>query len=326
MTADVHRDRVGDLRQIASVRQIVLGDGNEQGVRALAFSTGGGLDFWALPDHSLDIGPLWWRGRQIAWQAPTGFGHPSRRAADADADRGFDLSGFLVTCGLEHIRQPIDGHPLHGRLPFTPARITGHGSDWQSDPPVLFCEGEMIQHHPGGEHFRLQRRIEAPIGGSQLVISDTVENLAATPQRQASLYHFNIGFPMLTDGTVVEHAGRRLIGPLSVPDATASREAASWPVDVTGEAECTVRTMQSDGEQLLVTFAWSAATLPHLQLWHDLRPGKCVLGIEPCTSPRLPGGRSGSEPMLEPGAVRRYQLAVTVPARMTATDVRAAQR
>ena len=105
----------------------MLDDGDEQGVRALAFCTGGGLDFWALPDHSLDIGPLWWRGRQIAWQAPTGFGHPGRRRGDAEAARGFDLSGFLVTCGLEHIRQPIDGHPLHGRLPFTPARVTGHG-------------------------------------------------------------------------------------------------------------------------------------------------------------------------------------------------------
>jgi uncharacterized protein DUF4432 len=312
VTADALRDKVGDLRQIASVRQIVLGDGDEHGVRALAFSTGGGLDFWALPDHSLDIGPLWWRGRQIAWQAPTGFGHPGRRRGDAEAARGFDLSGFLVTCGLEHIRQPVDGHPLHGRLPFTPARITGHGSDWQRDTPVLFCEGEVIQRHPGGEHFRLRRRIEAPIGGCRLSISDTVENLATTPQRQASLYHFNIGFPGLADGTVVEHAGRRLLGPLSVPDAAASREAASWPVDAAGQAQCTVRALRSADAGPSMTFAWSAETLPHLQLWHDLRPGRCVLGVEPCTSPRLPGGRSGHEPMLEPGEIRRYEIGISV--------------
>jgi hypothetical protein len=312
VTADALSDRVGDLRQIASVRQIVLGDGDEQGVRALAFSTGGGLDFWALPDHSLDIGPLWWCGRQIAWQAPTGFGHPGRRRGDAEAARGFDLSGFLVTCGLEHIRQPTDGHPLHGRLPFTPARITGQGSDWQRDTPVLFCEGEVTQMHPGSEHFRLKRRIETPVGGCHLVISDTVENLAATPQRQASLYHFNIGFPLLTDGTVVEHAGRRLLGPLSVPDAESSREAASWPVDVAGQAECTVRTIRPADDRPSITFAWSAGTLPHLQLWHDLRPGRCVLAVEPCTSPRLTGGRSGREPMLEPGEIRRYEIRISV--------------
>ena len=49
---------VGDLRQVASVRRIVLDDGAERGVRALAFSTGDGLDFWVLTDRSLDIGPL----------------------------------------------------------------------------------------------------------------------------------------------------------------------------------------------------------------------------------------------------------------------------
>ena len=58
------KGRVGDLRQFASVRRITLDDGAERGVRALAFSTGGGLDFWVLSDRSLDIGPLWWRGRR----------------------------------------------------------------------------------------------------------------------------------------------------------------------------------------------------------------------------------------------------------------------
>ena len=64
------RHRVGDPRQFASVRRIVLDDGAERGVHALAFSTGGGLDFWALADRALDIGPLWWKGTPIAWVSP----------------------------------------------------------------------------------------------------------------------------------------------------------------------------------------------------------------------------------------------------------------
>ena len=70
VTRDALRPLAGDLRQLASVRRIVLDDGSERGVRALAFSTGGGLDFWVLADRSLDIGPLWLRGMQLAWQAP----------------------------------------------------------------------------------------------------------------------------------------------------------------------------------------------------------------------------------------------------------------
>jgi hypothetical protein len=302
-------ERVGDLRQLASIRRIVLDDGHEQGVRALAFSTGGGLDFWVLVDRSLDIGPLWWRGLPIAPQGPVGFQHPKWNPRDGEGGRNFRASfaGFLVTCGLEHIRQPANGHPMHGRLPFTPAAVGRYGADWQRDPPILFCEGDVLQKHAGSEHFLLKRRIEAEIGGTKLSIHDTVENLAATPQQQASLYHFNVGYPALDDGAVVEHAGRRRLGPLRLPDDGASREAFSMPVSTGDRATCVVTC-----PKMTLDFGWDAETLPHLQLWHDLGPGACVLSVEPCTSERLPGGRSGEEPMVEPGETRAYALDISI--------------
>ena len=96
---------------------------------------------------------------------------------------------------------------------------------------MLFCEGEVSQ--PG---FRLRRRIEAPIGGNSLTIVDTVENLAATPQRQASLYHFNIGQPTLADGTVVKQGAERRLGSPRVPDAAMPSESAGFlgPASVHG--------------------------------------------------------------------------------------------
>jgi hypothetical protein len=286
----------------AEVRRVLFDDGVGRGVEALSFSTGGGLDFSVLIDRSLDIGPLSWRGRAVGWQGPSGYRHPAGHDPYADHGRGFGrlFSGFLVTCGLEHTRQPADDHPMHGRLPFTPAKMTASGADWKREEPALFCEGEVVQ--PG---FRLKRRIEAPIGRSSLTIADTVENLSTMPQRQASLYHFNLGAPALAAGTVVESGERRVLGPLEVPDEKASREAASRPVNG-GPAACRVVT-----RDIAIDFAWSADTLPHLQLWHDLRPCACVLSVEPCTSERLPDGRSGEEPILGPGDIRRYALSVS---------------
>jgi len=146
MTGRELRTKVGDLRQFASVRRITLDDGVERGVRALAFSSGGGLDFWALSDRSLDIGPLWWKGMPVAWQSMAGFRSPALHDAEGDGGRGYSRtnSGFLVTCGLDHIRQPLDSHPMHGRLPFTPARVTAYGEDWERDElyEVLRGEGE----------------------------------------------------------------------------------------------------------------------------------------------------------------------------------------
>ena len=132
------RAKVGSLSQFASVRRITLDDGVERGVRALAFSSGGGLDFWVLSDRSLDIGPVWWKGMPAAWQSMAGFRSPALHHAEEDGGRGYSRtnSGFLVTCGLDHIRQPHDPHPMHGRLPFTPVTRAGvNGSR-----PCIGCE------------------------------------------------------------------------------------------------------------------------------------------------------------------------------------------
>lgn len=270
--------------------RIVVGDG----VQALAFTTGA-LDFTVLVDRSLDVGPLLWRGIKVGWEGPSGFRHPAGHDPHIDEGRGFNrlFSGFLVTGGLEHIRQPRDGHPLHGSLPFTPATLKACGAAHG----VLFCEGEVSQ--PG---FHLKRRIEAPVGGNSLTIVDTVENVAPTPQRQASLYHFNIGQPALADGTVVKQGTQRRLGPLRVPDATMPSESAGFR----GEASCAVET-----PHCTITFTWDAETLPHLQLWHRLNADPPVLSVEPCTSERLPGGVSGEEPVLAPGETRRYRLQVS---------------
>lgn len=288
----------------AGIRRVVFGeDGGGCGVEALIFDTGGGLEFGVLIDRSLDIGPLSWRGEAIGWRSPSGFRHPAGHDPHADEGRGFDrlFSGFLVTCGLEHIRQPACGHPLHGSLPFTPGTLTACGVADQTGTSTLFCEGEVVQHG-----FRLRRRIEAPIDGNSLAIFDAVENLTATSRRQASLYHFNIGRPALSDGTIVRQGMLPRLGPLMVSDAEASLDSASYPVGEAG-AECTV-----EMPRLALKFEWNSNTLPHLQLWGDLTPGRCVLSVEPCTSERLPGGRGGEEPLLSAGGHRQYALSVSV--------------
>lgn len=300
------RARVGDLRQIASVRRITLDDGPESGVRALAFSTGGGLDFWVLADRSMDIGPLWWRGTQIGWQGSAGFRAPGLLDAESEGGRGFNrgFSGFLVTCGLTHIRQPAGDEPLHGRIPFTPARVTACGEDWDSPKPMLYAEGEIVQARYGGEALRLRRRIEAPVGGNELRIRDVVENLANAPAPLALLYHFNLGWPAVGADTIVRLDGEILLGPLAFPEDHAP-PARAWPAAVDSVADCCVDTPAGNGEHLRSRFAFPGGSLPFLQLWRDLRPRAGVLSIEPCTSEAEPT-------MIPAGCSRSFSLTFTV--------------
>jgi hypothetical protein len=306
------RPLVGDLRQVAGVRRVVFDDGPERGVRALFFSTGGGLDFWALVDRSLDIGLLSWRGVQLGWQSPAGFPSPALVSPDGDGGFGFSrgFGGFLVTCGLDHIRQPRDGRPLHGHLPHTPARLAGYGEDWDAPEPLLYCEGEVVQWRHGAETLRLTRRLEAPVGRQTLRIADTVENIGPEPCPLFLLYHFNLGRPAVKSGTTVELGGETLLGPLEMPRIGQPPAAELFPLEAGATAECRVRT--PGGPQ--VRFRWRGAALPFLQLWRDLRPRCGVLSIEPCNVGRNADGSNGDAPVLAPGETARFEIEIDITA------------
>jgi Domain of unknown function (DUF4432) len=300
--------RTGDRRQFASVRRIILDEGPERGVTALAFSTGGGLDFWLLQDRAMDIGPLWWRGTPLAWQGAGGFRHPSLVNSESDGGLGFGrgFSGFLMTCGLDHTRYAVSGFPQHGRASYLPARITAHGEAWDKPEPVLFAEGEVVQWRHGAEHLVLIRRIEAPIGGAELRIRDRVENRGHAPQRQAMLYHVNIGHPALTAGARAVLNGTPVRPDVREPDAARLPEIACVPA---GTGLASTRLGGGNGPGLALTF--DTATLPYLQVWHDPRPGAYVLALEPCSSMKPEVGTLADEPMLPPGAARDYALSFT---------------
>ncbi len=277
------RDFVGDPRQIASVRRIVLADGAESGVEALAFSTGGGLDFWIFPGRLLDIGTLSWRGAQIAWQSPAGF-RPLLSPTRGGRDFGRAFGGFLNTCGFDHIRQPADGKPMHGSAPFMPARLIGYGEAWDATEPILYCEGEAVVWAFGAGGHRVRRRIEAPIGGATIRIVDRVEIVGPTPLPIMTLYHFNLGYPLHRAGTSILFDGADVSGRLP------QRESAALPSKLYpakgDRAACGVR----GGGGIEIEFRWNATTLPWLQLWRDLRPGNGVLSVEPCSTGRNPDG------------------------------------
>jgi len=293
---------VGDLRQVASVRRFALQDGAEAGLETLAFSTGGGLDFWVTAGRMMDIATLSWRGVQLGWQSPAGFRRPSVPTAAGKRSFNQGFGGFLNTCGFDHIRQPADGRPLHGSVHFTPARLTAYGEDWGADEPVLYCEGEAVCWAYGAGGHRLKRRIETPIGGASVRIRDHVDVIGPDPAPILALYHFNLGYPVVGDGTAIRFDGKSIVGPLSPPeaqlvDASVHPTLADW-------ATCTV----SGAGPAWIDFRWRTDTLPFLQLWRDLRPRSGVLSIEPCSIGRKDDGSNAPSDPVRPGEERIFEI------------------
>jgi hypothetical protein len=216
------RARTGSLAQFAGVRPFTLEAGAEQGVRCLEFRTGTGFSFTVLLDRGMDIGDANHRGASLGWHSPTGFRHPSFN--EPESENGFGVmrsfSGLLMTCGLDHILGASDedarhfnyphrdriNMPLHGRAGFTPATLGGFGLEERKRPNgedelVLWCQGEIRQAAVFGENLRLVRRIEARVGESAFTLHDRVDNLGFSPTPHMFMYHINLGYPVLDEGS-----------------------------------------------------------------------------------------------------------------------------
>jgi hypothetical protein len=326
--------RVGRLEQAAGVRLVELADGAERGVRVLEFRTGTGFVFDVLADRAFDVGRCELGGVPLAWQSPVGFGGPWFSEPEG---LGFFRNwggGLVTTCGLDHALfmatdtaeqyhyppKPTEEYGLHGRASGTPARLTGYGEVWNGDDCMLFAEGEIVQAAVFGEQLRLRRRIEALVGESRLTIRDAVENIGYARTPHMLLYHVNIGFPVVDEGsellvpaTGVEARGsypvegyRRLTAPERgfveqvFEHELATEEGGTVPVAVVN---------RRFGIGAYEVFRLDQ--LPHHFVWRMLGEGTYVVGIEPCTNRtagRLDARSRGELIELEPGESRRYDL------------------
>ncbi len=307
-------DLVGDLRQLACVRQVTLQDGAEANQRALVFSTGGGLDFWVMQDRSMDIGILHWQGMPVAWQHPAGFLHPSLHSPYNAQATGIEtsLGGFLVTCGLDNVRQPQNGLPLHGTLPYTPARLLTCGANWNAPTPYLFAEAEMISAHLGRHAFRLTRKIEAPIAQGIVSVADRIENIGPDAAEMRILYHVNFGFPAVGEGTKVRLNGQTIAGPETADPGTGQTppQVDCQPSGKPGtrfKAEL-VRPSAGSWPGFAASISGPSEALPFFQTWRDRRARRNVLALEPVNCTRNEDGTSARGTTLKPGEIWEAKL------------------
>ncbi|MBM3523075.1 MAG: DUF4432 family protein [Alphaproteobacteria bacterium] len=335
--------QVGARGQVFGVTLVEHTDGPERGVRTLEFRSGGGLFFTVNVDRSMDIGRLEHRGVPLAWQSGTGFRSPWLQVPMEDDGSGFmrGFSGFLCTCGLDHMRQPDSGsaghfdmpsrkrvdYPLHGRGALAPGRLAGYGERWDGDECTLWCEGVVMQVQVAGEHLALTRRIEAKVGGSALVIRDRVlnEGFARTPHML--LYHINLGWPLLDEGARFRAPVRAVNAANIGADIQAGGyRTQSAPMtrfvpqvfdhDMVADREGRVpAALINDRLGLGLVVDYELAKFRCLQQWQSYGEGLYVMGIEPCTThwgSRTQAEERGEIVWLEHGEMRDYETRIDV--------------
>jgi galactose mutarotase-like enzyme len=318
----------GDLAALGGVRAVVLDDGAGRGMRVLEFRTGAGLRFEVLVDRAMDIGVAEFDDRSVGWRSPTGFRHPAfHENADEDGLAWLrSFSGLLVTGGLDHTLSPreVSGnryrypgrerirHGLHGRIANVPARLIGYGEDWRDGRCVLWAEGECRQVAVFGEHLVLRRRIEADLGGTEIRLHDTVTNAGFEPAPHRFLYHVNLGWPFLDEGTEVVSRLREMVW-CNDPDAAGQGEhlRIGGPVDGATESAYQLALEPDDdgrtrvrvvNEKLATSFEvdYRQDQFPAFIQWVNRRAGAYAIALEPMTH--------GVDPDPEPGSEQAFVL------------------
>lgn len=305
--------RTGNLAQFAGVRLMTLGDGAERGVRMLDFRTGSGLRFTVMVDRGMDIAEVEHKGRAIGWHSPTGFRHPAFFDPESEDGLGFtrSFSGFLATCGLDHIlgaeevpannytypRRATARHGLHGRIANLPARLTGYGETWNGDRCILWAEGIVVQAAVFGEVLHLHRRIEADLCGDEIRLTDRVVNAGFAPTPHMYFYHVNIGHPVIDEGSrylapirdVVwaSHTARyraQGVGYRTVSAPHAGFGEQVWQHDMAPDAAGEVPVaVVNDRLAFGIEVTTRHDQLPCAYQWQNLQAGYYVMGIEPST-------------------------------------------
>ena len=242
---------------------------------------------------------------------------------------------YLSTCGFDHIRQPetedagglplhqtpqID-YPLHGLGAHQPATLIGHGVSETGDRPHLWCEGEVIQSMTFRHALRLRRRIEMPLGGSDLRIRDRVDNIGPHPAPSMMLYHFNLGYPLVDADSRLEFDAAEALwqsadhdprAPCGPPDDAHVSEISVHRPAAPGSATCR---LVNPTRRLALDISFDTATLPCLQLLRLRGAGYYMAGIEPCTTVhrnRRDARAAGELPMLAPGEARDFALDISL--------------
>jgi hypothetical protein len=324
--------RVGQMDQLAGIRLVEAGEGKARGCRLLDVWTGTGLRFQVNADRALDISSCSFKGMALAWRSPAGDVHPAYyEAKDLGWLRSF-AGGLLTTCGLDQFGVPnADGSTklgLHGRISNCPAVQVYHRAYWDGETYALEISGEIRQAALFSENLVLRRRITTSLGSNHIRIEDVVSNEGFDPAPHMLLYHFNLGFPLVS-----EHSMLHLQSPQTQPrDEDAQTGLPDWnrfqpptpgyreqvfihqpAADQQGTA-----TVELRNPKIGIGLRWryQTANLPYLMEWKMMGAGAYVVGVEPANCNGL-GGRAAARelgllPMLEPGESREYSINVEV--------------
>jgi len=320
---------VGDLSQLLGIKEYILVDGKAKGVRAYDVKNGSGLEFTILADRCLDIAGLSFKGNNCSYIAKAGVVAPEYYDENGIGFLRSYLAGFLSTCGLRNVGSPCEENgeyfPLHGRLANTPGEQVCASTEWVDDVPVFTISGKMRDARLFGENLVLNRKIVSKYGENKLTLHNTVENLGFKREALMLLFHFNLGYPLLDENSILVTPtakldprdqdaldGAAVSGECQPPTPDYAEQVFYHDLKADNEGNTCVALINKNLE-IGVAIHFSKNQLFNFTQWKQMGEGDYVMGMEPCNcyvGGRIDPRNATVREYLEPGEIRNFDLTI----------------
>jgi hypothetical protein len=321
----------GDVAQFAGIERAVLDDGPARGLRVASLRTGTGLEAQVLIDRCLDLGRATFNGAALGLRSFTGDVHPAYyNPAGAEWLRNFG-AGLLTTCGLSNVGAPgrdnNEDLGLHGRIANTPASNVAVSAQWRGDEYHFSVSGVMREGHLFGPKLVLRRTVSSKLGADYIEIRDTVANEDFSDAPLMLLYHFNIGFPVVADGSRLlcraktttprdaeAEKGLDAFGQFEAPQAGYKEQVFYHDMAAAADGQVRVAIVTPARDTALV-LEYSKKELPRFVQWKMMGQGAYVVGLEPANchvAGRAAEREAGTLEILKAGAEKSVTLRVSV--------------
>ncbi len=302
------KEYTGNINQLFSVKKYKFIDGKQNDVKAIDISNGTGIDLTILLDKCMDFAQIKFKGKNLNFITPTGIVSPYFYDDTNEDWLKTWTAGFLTTCGLSNIGSDcIDQGKkfgIHGRLSNTPAENINISMVEEDDIPVLKISGTMKQSVMFGENLTLKRTIICRYGINEIEFEDDVYNDGYKSQPIMLLYHFNMGYPLLSEDAKLcipskkisgrnDHAQKHIQHWKEITPPAEKFDEMCYYHDIE-ENENGISTVGIDNEKekLSVRIHYDRKLLDHFVQWKMLGKGEYVMGLEPCNA--TIDGRSNS--------------------------------
>lgn len=312
---------LGHPSQLCSVEEVRLQGGKGDGMRLLQIRNAAGMELTISADRCADISRLIFKGDNMGYFSPCGYVAPGYYDDRGDGFLKSFTAGFLTTCGLTAVGSPCmdsgEALPLHGTIGNTPCDRLW----WTEDENNLYIHAEIGDRRIFARKLHLSRVITVSKIESRFTVTDAVENQGDTESPVMLLYHMNMGYPLLSERSVVdisstevkprnEHAAKDLDTWANMLPPTPGFEEQCYYHRFDGRGHASIYNPDI-GKKLEISF--DTDTLWNLTEWKMMGVHDYVLGLEPgnCT----PDGRDvmrkdGKLQMLRPGESTAFSVMV----------------